>query len=86
MSVWQSCYSCRDYALKRRSVLAPHMGDKAIREGREATEVVDEFMEAAHERHMAGEPLYPGGPTRVTDPALGRLAALFAAAEGNNHD
>lgn len=77
-SFWKSCYTCRDYALARREVIAVPLGDKARREGRDVIEVVDEFMAAAHRRHLNGEPLRPGGPTRIGDPALGRLAALFA--------
>lgn len=81
MSAWKSCYTCRDYAENRRHVLAAHLADKADREQRKATEVVDEFMDAAHERHVAtGEPLRPDGPTRITDPEAGRLAALLLAA------
>lgn len=75
---WQTCFSCRDYAEHRRAVIAGPLADKAKRERRDVVSVVDEFMLAAHERHLAGEPLRPGGPTRVTDPALGRLAALMS--------
>lgn len=77
--VWKSCYSCRDYLTpEKRLVLADSLGDKAKREGRDVIEVVDEYMLAAHERHLGGQPLRPGGPTRVTDPAIGRLAALLS--------
>lgn len=75
---WKSCYSCRDYAEHRRDALAEPLADKAIREGRPVVEVVDEFMMAAHDRHLAGTSLRPGGPTRVIDPALGRVAALLS--------
>lgn len=78
MAAWTSCYSCRDYSKKRRGVIAIPLAKKAEQERRDAEGVVDEFMQAAHERHMAGNPLYPGGPTRVTDPELGRLAALLS--------
>lgn len=77
-SAWRSCFSCRDYAQHRRTALAKPLAAKAEREQRAAEEVVDEFMSAAHARHMAGVPLREGGPTRVTDPAIGRLAALIA--------
>ena len=77
-AVWKSCYSCGDYATSQRERIAVPLADKARREGRDVIEVVDEFMLAAHERHIAGEPLRPGGPTRVTDPAIGRLAALLS--------
>jgi hypothetical protein len=76
--VWKPCYSCRDYAEHRREQLAVPLADKARREGRDVIAVVDEFMLAAHKRHMAGEPLREGGPTRVIDPAFGRLAALLS--------
>ena len=78
-SAWKSCYTCHDYLadVEKRLVLADRLGEKAKRERREPTAVVDEFMDAAHERHLAGEPLRPGGPTRVTDPWMGRLAALL---------
>lgn len=75
---WQSCYTCRDYATHRRADLAEPLADKAIREGRDATEVVDEFMAGAHARHLDGTPLREGGPTRITDPVVSRLAALLA--------
>lgn len=75
---WKSCYSCRDYAEHRREALAVPLADKARREGRDVVEVVDLFMAAAHRRHMAGEPLRPGGPTRATDPRIGRLLATYA--------
>lgn len=75
---WKSCYSCRDYAEYRREVIAKPLAVKARREGRDVIEVVDEFMLAAHDRHLNGDPLRPGGPTRVTDPTLGRLAALLS--------
>lgn len=75
---WKSCYTCRDYAEHRRHVIVEPLTDKAIREGRDVVEVVDEFMAAAHERHLSGKTLREGGPTRVTDPALGRLAALLS--------
>ncbi len=78
MAVWKSCYSCRDYAETRRHALAEPLAEKARREGRDVIEVVDEFMLAAHDRHMTGEPLRPDGPTRVTNPEFGRLAALLS--------
>jgi hypothetical protein len=80
LPVWKSCYTCQDYLAdpEKRLALAHRFGDKARAEGRDPVAVVDEFMAAAHERHLAGEPLRPGGPTRVTDPALGRLAALLS--------
>lgn len=78
MSVWKSCYTCRDYAESRRAVLAEPLANKAIREGRDVREVADEFMLGAHRRHLDGQPLRPGGPTSVTDPAFGRLAALLS--------
>lgn len=80
--IWQSCYTCRDYSTHRRTAIAQPLADKAIREGRHVVEVVNEFMAAAHERHMAGEPLRPGGPTRMTDPAVGRMAALIGLVGG----
>ena len=76
-AIWQSCYSCRDYAQHRRDDIARPLADRARREGREVIKVVDEFMLAAHDRHMTGEPLREGGPTRVTDPTIGRFAALM---------
>lgn len=76
--VWKHCYTCLDYAQERRDVIAGPLGAKAHREGRNAFEVVDEFMLAAHERHVStGEPLRPGGPTRVTNPNAGRLMATY---------
>lgn len=75
---WKSCYTCRDYAEHRRETIAGPLGAKARREGRDPIEVVDEFMWAAHERHLDGAPLREGGPTRVTDPTAGRLLATFA--------
>jgi hypothetical protein len=75
---WKSCYTCSDYAQHRRHTLAPALADKAQRENRDVVEVVDNFMLAAHDRHLAGHPLREGGPTRVTDPNLGRLAALLS--------
>lgn len=78
MDRWKSCYTCRDYAEHRRAVIAGPLAVKARREDRDVIEVVDEFMLEAHERHLDGTPLRPGGPTRVTDPAIGRLAALLA--------
>lgn len=77
-AAWQFCYSCRDYAEHRRETLAGPLADKAIRDDRDVVEVVDEFMAGAHQRHVAGTPLRPGGPTRVLDPALGRMAALLS--------
>ncbi len=75
---WKSCFSCRDYVERRRSVIAQPLADKARREGRDVIEVVDDFMWSAHRRHMSGEPLREGGPTRAVDPTLGRLAALLS--------
>lgn len=78
-TVWQSCYTCRDYARERREVIAVPLAEKARREGREVVAVVDDFMLAAHVRHVeSGEPLRAGGPTRVTDPVAGRLLATYA--------
>lgn len=77
-AAWKHCFSCRDYATARRSTIPQPLADKARREDRDVTEVVDEFMMAAHDRHMSGEPLRPDGPTRVTDPTLGRIAALWS--------
>ena len=76
--VWANCYSCRDYALHRREVIAGPLAAKARWQGRDTVEVVDEFMLAAHARHLAGQPLRPGGPTRVTDPDIGRFAAMIS--------
>ncbi len=76
--IWQSCYTCRDYATYRREELALPLAKKASREGREVVEVVDEFMIAAHNRHLDGTPLREGGPTRVLDPMVGRMAALLS--------
>lgn len=78
--VWSSCYTCRDYSQHRREALSPALAEKAKREKRDVVEVVDEFMLAAHQRHLTGEPLRPDGPTRVTDPMIGRITALMAAA------
>lgn len=76
--IWKSCYTCRDYAEHRREVLAVPLADKARREGRDVIEVVDEFMLAAHDRHVdRGEPLRPGGPTSITSPAANRLITLM---------
>lgn len=77
-AVWRSCYSCRDYAEHRRDALAAPLADKAIREHRDVDEVVNEFMSAAHARHVYGTPLRPGGPTRITDPAISRFAAMLS--------
>jgi len=77
--IWRHCYTCRDYALKRREVLAGPLAQKARRERSDAEETVDRFMMAAHNRHVStGEPLLPGGPTRVLDPVAGQMAALLA--------
>lgn len=81
---WQECFACRDYAEHRRAVLVGPLTDKALREGRDVVEVVDGFMLAAHDRHMAGTPLRDGGPTRVTNPDLGRMAALMFSAVGGD--
>ena len=75
---WRSCYTCRDYLEHRQFVLIQPLAAKADREDRDPVEVVDEYMAAAHARHLAGQPLREGGPTRVTDPTLGRLAALLS--------
>lgn len=77
-SVWAACYSCRDYVEHRRETLAPFLAAKARREGRDVIPVVDEFMLAAHDRHLDGTPLRNGGPTRITDPLAGRLLATYA--------
>lgn len=81
LPVWRFCYTCQDYLsdVEKRLTLADRLGEKAKREGREVAAVVDEFMEAAHDRHLTGEPLRQGGPTRVTDPWMGRLAALLGS-------
>lgn len=79
---WKMCFKCRDYAHARKEILAPKLAAKAeLASGeRSIIEVIDEFMMAAHRRHVeSGEPLRPGGPTRVTDPAVGRLNAMLAA-------
>jgi hypothetical protein len=75
---WASCYTCRDYARERREAIAVPLANKARTQGRDVVEVVDEFMAAAHERHLTGEPLRPGGPVRVTNPTAGRLLATYA--------
>lgn len=78
--VWMYCFTCRDYALNRREVIAEPLADKAQRESREVVEVVDEFMIAAHRRHTStGEPLLPGGPTELMDPALRKLATMLTS-------
>lgn len=79
---WQACYSCRDYAQQRQDQLAQPLTDKANREKRDVIDIVDEFMLKAHDRHMAGTPLYPGGPVTITDPMISRLAALLAPGMG----
>lgn len=76
--IWHHCYTCRDYSTHRRDALVGPLSDKAIKEGRDVAEVVDEFMNAAHERHLDGTPLRPGGPARITDPAIGRLMAVLS--------
>lgn len=75
---WKSCYTCRDYSVTQRERIAVPLANKARREGRPVIEVVDEFMWAAHQRHLDGQPLRPDGPTRTTDPTFGRLAALLS--------
>lgn len=78
-AAWKSCFTCRDYARERREAIAEPLADKARLEAREVIAVVDEFMAAAHVRHVTtGEPLRKGGPTRVTDPTVGRLLATYA--------
>jgi hypothetical protein len=74
---WKHCYTCRDYAETQRTRIAQPLADKARAEERDVVEVVDEFMWAAHERHLDGESLRKDGPTRVTDPVAGQLAALM---------
>lgn len=78
MTHWKGCYTCRDYATWRRRVLAQPLADKARREGRDVIEVTEEYMAGAHQRHIGGLPLRPGGPTRVTDPFAGRTVATYA--------
>lgn len=73
---WRYCYTCRDYLSTRRERLAIELGKRAKQTGRDVIELADEFMDAAHQRHLDGQPLREGGPTRVTDPVSGRLAAL----------
>lgn len=76
--IWAVCYTCRDYAVHRKAIIAGPLVAKARRENKSVTEVVDEFMHEAHDRHMrTGQPLRPDGPTRLIHPALGRLAALM---------
>lgn len=78
--VWMYCFTCRDYAEKRRDAIAGPLADKAMREDRKVIVVVDEFMLAAHRRHtLTGEPLLPGGPTTLMDPALRRLATMLTS-------
>lgn len=76
----QGCYTCLDYLRHRQDTLPRLIATKADREGRPGREVFEESMDAAHARHLDGEPLRPGGPTRITDPYAGRLAALMALA------
>lgn len=75
---WKNCYTCRDYAEHRRGAIARPLAGKANREDRNVIEVVDEFMLAAHDRHLSGQPLREGGPTRVIDPWIGRMAAMLS--------
>lgn len=78
--VWTYCFTCRDYADERREIIAKPLADKAHREGRDVIEVVNEFMNAAHARHIeSGEPLRSGGPTDVVNPAIRRLSAMLIA-------
>jgi hypothetical protein len=78
--VWTYCFTCRDYADKRREVIAKPLSEKAQREGRDVVNVVDEFMNAAHSRHMTHNiPLLPSGPTGIVDPSLRRLATMLTS-------
>lgn len=77
------CYTCLDYLEHRQDTLPRVIVAKAQRENRLGSEVFAEFMQAAHQRHLDGEPLRPGGPTRVTDPYLGRIAAVMAMGAGD---
>lgn len=83
---WKACYACRDYAEHRADVIVQPLADKAIRERRPVQEVVNEFMWAAHARHLEGEPLRPGGPTRVLGPTLMRAAVLMSAVRRSEPD
>lgn len=76
------CCTCADYLQHREDTLPLLIANSARRQGRDGVEVFEEFMTAAHQRHLDGEPLRPDGPTRVTDPYLGRLAALMALGAG----
>lgn len=76
----EHCYTCLDYLDHRQDSLPRLLAEKARREGRPGAEVFAEFMFAAHLRHLEGAPLRPGGPTRLTDPYLGRVAAVMAMA------
>lgn len=78
--VWRICHTCQDYLDHgtKRKVLSDELALKAFRDGLKAEDVVDEFMLAAHKRHMDGYPLREDGPTRMTDPYLGRMAALLS--------
>ena len=77
--IWKHCYTCCDYVDYRREVIVQPLADKADREGRDAADVVNEFMMNAHARHVrTGLPLRPDGPTRIIDPSLGRVAAFAA--------
>lgn len=78
--IWTYCFTCRDYADKRRDVIAEPLAEKAHREDRDVVEVVNEFMNAAHARHIeSGEPLLPGGPSDVFNPAVRRLSTMLLA-------
>jgi len=79
-AIWKFCHTCRDYAEKRREAIALPLAARAKQQGRHITVVVDEYMMQAHARHMiTGQPLLPGGPTGLINPATRRLVATMAA-------
>lgn len=80
IKIWRVCFTCQDYLDYRSKArdLSIAVAAKAKRDGLEVEEVIEEFMLAAHDRHMAGEPLREDGPTRMTDPYLGKMAALLS--------
>jgi hypothetical protein len=78
------CYTCADYMERRRETLLPQIVAAAERQGVAPRPLFVEFMGQAHQRHLEGEPLYVGGPTRVTDPLVGRFVALMALSAGGD--
>lgn len=51
---YEDCATCHEYGQRRMTALLPHLAAKRDREGLTSLQVLDDYMDRVHDRHLSG--------------------------------